>query len=122
MSGNVNTVGGEVIKFDKTFVNEGNGYSSETGVFSCPEDGLYQFTWDVLKRQGGGLDIDFYVNNKLTHITWSPGTEGFESRTGALMMTLRSGDRVFLKTRQSGRLLQGSIGGVGYSVFNGVRL
>lgn len=33
----------EVLKFANVLVNEGGGYSPDTGVFTCPRDGLYYF-------------------------------------------------------------------------------
>ncbi|KAM7399567.1 hypothetical protein PAMP_018832 [Pampus punctatissimus] len=36
-----------VLKFTNVLVNEGGGYSPDTGVFTCPVDGLYHFTVHV---------------------------------------------------------------------------
>ncbi|KAM9359008.1 complement C1q and tumor necrosis factor-related protein 9-like [Symphorus nematophorus] len=32
-----------ILKFANVLVNEGGGYSPDTGVFTCPVDGLYHF-------------------------------------------------------------------------------
>ena len=121
--GHVNTVADQIIKFDRAFVNEGNSYDPSSGTFTCPENGLYHFSWDVLKVGiGAGLDVDFYVNHRRTFVTWVPGTETYESRTGTLILNLSMGDTVYLKTRQDGRQLHGSIGGAGYCTFNGLKL
>ncbi|XP_047451189.1 complement C1q and tumor necrosis factor-related protein 9A-like [Mugil cephalus] len=36
-----------VLKFRNVLVNEGGGYSSETGIFTCPIEGLYHFNIHV---------------------------------------------------------------------------
>lgn len=36
-----------VLKFTIVLVNEGEGYSPDTGIFSCPVDGFYHFTVHV---------------------------------------------------------------------------
>ncbi|XP_049925117.1 complement C1q and tumor necrosis factor-related protein 9-like isoform X1 [Epinephelus moara] len=36
-----------VLKFATLLVNEGGGYSPDTGVFTCPMDGFYHFTVHV---------------------------------------------------------------------------
>ncbi|XP_027136456.1 complement C1q and tumor necrosis factor-related protein 9 [Larimichthys crocea] len=36
-----------VLKFTTVLVNEGEGYSPDTGIFSCPVDGFYHFTVHV---------------------------------------------------------------------------
>ena len=123
LGGHVTTVAGQVIKFNRVYVNDGNGYSTITGIFTVPEAGLYQFSWDVLKYTGSGLDVDFYVNNNLTHTSWMPGYKGYEARTGILFLHMRSGDRVYLKTRHGGQKLHGSgKNNAGYCLFNGIRL
>ncbi|XP_060901676.1 complement C1q and tumor necrosis factor-related protein 9B-like [Labrus mixtus] len=33
-----------VLKFGTVLVNEGGGYCPNTGIFTCPKDGLYHFT------------------------------------------------------------------------------
>lgn len=33
-----------VLKFAIVLINEGDGYDPETGIFTCPKDGLYHFT------------------------------------------------------------------------------
>ena len=94
--GHVNTVADQIIKFDRVLVNDGNSYDPSSGTFTCTENWLYQFSWDVLKRSGYNLDVDFYVNHRRTFVSWAPGTENFESRTGILMVKLSKGDTVYL--------------------------
>ena len=44
--------GGEVIRFNSVEVNEGNGYSGETGEFTCPDNAVYMFTWSFQPSLG----------------------------------------------------------------------
>ncbi|XP_074536179.1 complement C1q and tumor necrosis factor-related protein 9-like [Halichoeres trimaculatus] len=32
-----------ILKFANVLINQGNGYNPETGIFTCPKDGLYYF-------------------------------------------------------------------------------
>ena len=43
---------GETVIFDTTLVNIGNYYSSQTGTFTCPVDGFYQFTVVIAAAEG----------------------------------------------------------------------
>lgn len=38
---------GQTIKYDKVLTNEGSHYSGITGVFSCPVDGVYVFSFFI---------------------------------------------------------------------------
>ncbi|XP_053372659.1 uncharacterized protein LOC128546289 [Mercenaria mercenaria] len=41
---------GQTIAFNKIITNDGNGYNTRTGVFTCPEEGMYLFTFFVGER------------------------------------------------------------------------
>jgi hypothetical protein len=41
----------EILKFEKTFTNEGSGYDMSTGLFPAPVGGLYQFSVHTCVRQ-----------------------------------------------------------------------
>lgn len=47
--------------------NEGNGYSQHTGVFKCPEAGVYMFSFFIGQRDVSvprGIAADLMVNSK----------------------------------------------------------
>ncbi|XP_052797303.1 heavy metal-binding protein HIP-like [Mya arenaria] len=40
----------QVIRFNKVITNEGSGYNIHTGVFTCPQPGMYLFSFMVTQR------------------------------------------------------------------------
>ena len=38
---------GDIVKYDKVLLNEGDHYNSFTGVFTCPVDGMYMFSFFI---------------------------------------------------------------------------
>ena len=38
---------GHVIKMDQTFINDGNGYNQNTGIFTVPTSGVYLLTYSI---------------------------------------------------------------------------
>ncbi|XP_052762171.1 uncharacterized protein LOC128204803 [Mya arenaria] len=53
----VSTLGkDQAVVFNKVVTNEGQGYSSNTGIFRAPVPGLYLFSWAVTARKQQGLN------------------------------------------------------------------
>ena len=53
--------------FSQVLVNEGGFYDPETGLFTCPWDGVYDFSFFVGQRGGkapGGACTELYVNDE----------------------------------------------------------
>ena len=87
----------------------GAAYDAGTGKFTAPRDGVYYFSWNVLKKSRNYHHIDLMVNGVRSFISWQPGTQTFETLTGALFVQLRKGQEVWLRARQAGRELHGDI-------------
>jgi hypothetical protein len=50
------------IVYDATYLNNGNHYSTSTGQFTAPIDGMYQFTSVSLSTGGSVIQTQLYVN------------------------------------------------------------
>ncbi|XP_045176918.2 complement C1q-like protein 4 [Mercenaria mercenaria] len=54
----------QTIKFNQVITNEGNGYDIHTGVFACPESGMYLLSVFAGERGiGGGAWVSIRVNS-----------------------------------------------------------
>ncbi|XP_045176917.2 uncharacterized protein LOC123537303 [Mercenaria mercenaria] len=54
----------QTIKFNQVITNEGNGYNIHTGVFTCPESGMYLLSVFIGERDyGGGTWVSIRVNS-----------------------------------------------------------
>ena len=103
------TQANQVIVFDNILANMGGAYDAGTGKFTAPRDGVYYFSWNVLKITNSGHHIDLMVDGGVRFISWQPGTQQYETLTGALFVQLRKGQEVWLRARQAGLDLHGSI-------------
>ena len=83
----------------------GGAYDASTGKFTVPQDGVYHFSWNVLRKGKSGLHIDLMVDGDIRFITWQSGTEEYKTVTGALFLQLKKGNKVWLRARQAGRIL-----------------
>lgn len=89
---------GTIIKFDDAKLNIGEGFSSSSGKFQAPEQGLYFFTWNYLIRTGTNAYIGAYVSGKQEVDTCTYAS--FNSHilaSGSLVVKLKTGDEVWLQ-------------------------
>ena len=55
---------GEVLKFDKVWANIMNGYDPNTGVFTVPMDGIYQFSCTVMNQSGKTVYVHLWKKDR----------------------------------------------------------
>ncbi|XP_060559945.1 uncharacterized protein LOC132719986 [Ruditapes philippinarum] len=56
----VNYPGNDAIKFSNIILNEGDAYNKETGIFTAPLDGIYQFNAHICGNETVE-EIDYYI-------------------------------------------------------------
>ncbi|KAJ8299464.1 hypothetical protein KUTeg_023524 [Tegillarca granosa] len=93
---------GAVVKFDYIISNQGNGYSTTTGKFTCRTPGLYLFLLTVVSDTNWGYAI--IVKNKdeinlaLTTLEHNTNKKRYESGSTSALLTLKVGDEVWVKS------------------------
>ncbi|CAC5362379.1 C1QL [Mytilus coruscus] len=55
---------GTVVMFNMVPLNEGDAYDGTTGKFTCPEDGLYHFSWTTVSGDGQDFTSVLVANDK----------------------------------------------------------
>ncbi|XP_052103252.1 heavy metal-binding protein HIP-like isoform X2 [Mytilus californianus] len=53
-----------VVIFDAVSLNEGHAYDRRTGKFTCPEDGIYHFSWTTVSGAGRDFSSVLVANDK----------------------------------------------------------
>ncbi|XP_060553464.1 heavy metal-binding protein HIP-like [Ruditapes philippinarum] len=56
----VNYTGSETMKFSNIILNEGNAYNIETGIFTAPIDGIYQFNAHICGNRKPS-EIEYFI-------------------------------------------------------------
>ncbi|XP_069111502.1 complement C1q-like protein 4 [Argopecten irradians] len=94
-----------ILKFDTIHLNEGNGYNSSTGVFTCPVSGTYKFTWSVQiqNTDWGHALVDFMLNGTTKGFTITFGPKEYTS-SNTVILRLKFGDRIWLQKRSVKRI------------------
>lgn len=116
----------QTIKFNQIITNEGDGYNQHSGVFTCPEAGVYLFSFFIGQRGEAvpkGIAAELMVNsvNILDAIvdSHSPGQDITGGNTAVIR--LNQGDTVWIDSLGNNGHAEGSPG-LKLTSFSGVFL
>ena len=77
----------QVIVFDDVVTNDGNTYNHLTGIFRCPETGLYAFYTSILSVPGCYITTQIAKNGK--GVAWTFSLDPVNASTGQTMVVLQ---------------------------------
>ncbi|XP_052793011.1 complement C1q-like protein 3 [Mya arenaria] len=96
---------------DKVLVNNGTGYSPNTGVFTCPEGGTYMFTFVIGQRDANhymwaelGLNSANVIDAAVDTYHQYQDIQG----RNTVILKLKQGDEVWVDATHSGSHVEGS--------------
>ncbi|XP_045157047.2 caprin-2-like isoform X2 [Mercenaria mercenaria] len=100
----------QTIIFNRVITNEGSGYNKYTGVFTCPQDGMYLFSFfiwersdtDTIKQVRGDLTVNGRNIVGSVSETWHH-TEDAQGGNSAVIR-LNQGDAVWIKVHYGGHI------------------
>ncbi|XP_022088279.1 complement C1q subcomponent subunit B-like [Acanthaster planci] len=96
--------GGDVIIFDNIETNLGDGYSSQSGVFTCSVPGAYFFTTS-LQRTASSVHpyVKLKKNSQLVFSIYDSGSNMYRQCSNSAVIILAAGDRVWLEFGNNNR-------------------
>uniref|UniRef100_A0A8C7HCQ1 Myosin-7B n=1 Tax=Oncorhynchus kisutch TaxID=8019 RepID=A0A8C7HCQ1_ONCKI len=85
--------------YEKIFTNIGNGYDTNSGMFSAPVRGVYYFTFTSMGREPGQKMGVYLVKNgeQMIYNVQDNFHGGYEYMTGAVALELEKDDLVYLR-------------------------
>ena len=111
------TKANETVVFDIVHTNIGSAYSSTTGIFTTPFNGVYGFTWTLMTNPGKLFDTVLVVDGEGRQSNGAnSGNVGksYESSTNMITMQLTKGQQVWIRKHIDGNLLRSH-----FSTFSG---
>ncbi|KAK3100493.1 hypothetical protein FSP39_020923 [Pinctada imbricata] len=110
-----------VVVFDNVAINVGNGYSTRTGKFTVPEEGIYVFHWTCMTHTNNVFRTELVVDGNIkvgNHAAANFPTDAHD--TGSQMYTgrLTKNNQVWIRTFHTETYLRGH----GWSAFSGYKL
>merc|ERR1712087_576529 len=88
--------GNQKVKFDRVFTNVGSGYESTTGVFTCPQSGLYMFNVHALARNDSDMWLELHHNYHYVFSVWGHTDNDYSAASNAALLQLTKGDEVYV--------------------------
>ncbi|XP_062891313.1 complement C1q tumor necrosis factor-related protein 3-like [Mobula hypostoma] len=110
---------GDAIVFDQVQLNREGGYDPNTGIFTCPEEGVFFFTFSFLPGLEEGDTTVALVKNDAVHerlySSLPPGATQLSERS--CLLRLVKGDRVWVSLEEGSVLMhQASLSFQGYRI------
>ncbi|VDI02358.1 Hypothetical predicted protein [Mytilus galloprovincialis] len=105
------------VKFDKVVTNIQDGYDPATGIFTAPTDGVYHISSTVISPVRKKLFVSLYHNDvQITSIWVSPKDDTHEMGTTNMVLMLKDGDEVAIRSRGNFEVHSNA---AGFSSFSG---
>ncbi|XP_060072080.1 uncharacterized protein LOC132551953 [Ylistrum balloti] len=121
----VSLVTHQTVMFPHVVLNEGAVYDNLTGVFTCPEPGVYYFSVTIMAFRDDEVETELVVNGYQMMINYAGGYQRHDQTTNSVVVRLNTGDRVWVRILQNPAVnTDGAIRIYGYawSTFSGFML
>ncbi|VDI50837.1 Hypothetical predicted protein [Mytilus galloprovincialis] len=97
------------IVFDRVITNVGNAYNKHTGVFTATQNGIYAITFTLFPDRNSYFGVDIFKNSEMvSQIFTDHRGQSFCGTTPVSVITLNTGDTVFVRT-SSNYFVQGNV-------------
>lgn len=83
--------------YKKVFINIGNGYDSDTGIFTAPVKGVYYFRFYAHCHADIRMAVSLYKNGNVqcSVFSWKPITNG--NASNGIVLNLEKGDQIYTR-------------------------
>ena len=112
------------IRFDSTYINIGEHYHTEDGIFITPVSGTYMFHWTIATG-GSSFTTQLMVGGTVRASSYVPYPGGPDSSSAMVIINVQKEDHVWIQLYGSSEHVYGgssSIGNYYQSTFSGILL
>ncbi|CAG2246364.1 unnamed protein product [Mytilus edulis] len=117
--------GDTVVIFDTVSLNEGDAYDGTTGTYTCPEDGLYYFSWTTVSNAGKDFTSVLVANDRkiAVNVVDSDSVTDYMTGTSNVIVRMMKGQKAWLAVNHGdGKHLDQQWGDSPCSMFSGFKL
>ncbi|XP_036453107.1 complement C1q-like protein 3 [Colossoma macropomum] len=105
--------------YKKVSSNYGNGYDSNTGIFTAPIKGVYFFRFYAHCQGGRKMAVSLYKNDQKQCSVYSEKNEHNDNASNGTVLTLEKGDQIYTKLWEDSWVFDDP---AGYTSFSGFLL
>ena len=112
------------IRFDSTYINIGDHYHTEDGIFIAPVSGTYMFHWTIATG-GSAFSTQLMVGGTVKASNLVPYPGGIDSSSAMVIINVQKEDHVWIQIHGSSEHVYGGPSSIGYnyqSTFSGILL
>ena len=112
------------IRFDSTYINIGNHYHTEDGIFIAPVSGTYMFHWTIATG-GSSFTTQLMVGGTARASSFVPYPGGADSSSAMVIINVQKEDHVWIQIYGSNEHVYGGYSSVAdyyQSTFSGILL
>ncbi|CAC5362380.1 C1QL [Mytilus coruscus] len=120
-----NLPGDTVVIFDTVSVNEGDAYDGTAGKFTCPEDGLFHFSWTTVSGDGKDFTSVLVANDNTiaANAVDSDSVSDHMTGTSNVIVRMIKGQKAWIAVHKGdGKHLNKEWNGSPCSMFSGFKL
>lgn len=86
------------VVYDTVFSNVGGGYDSATGIFTCPQAGIYVFQFHALSHSSSNMWLELHHNSQYVASIWGHVDNDYAAAGNSVILRLAKFDQVFITT------------------------
>ncbi|XP_077997721.1 uncharacterized protein LOC144450854 [Glandiceps talaboti] len=88
-----------VIVYDKVYSNDGNGYNTSTGKFTCPVSGMYYFMISALRDNSYNLHVCLIKNTTKLPCIYAHNSSGrsYGAASNSVIIDVDQGDEIWVR-------------------------
>ncbi|XP_069122546.1 complement C1q tumor necrosis factor-related protein 3-like [Argopecten irradians] len=90
----------QAIHFENVVTNNGGHYSQNTGVFTCPIEGTYVFSWTIYASGAQYIDTELVKNSVAVAYSRAGDSAYHEASSTSAIVNLNPGDEVWIRVKE----------------------
>ncbi|XP_070182486.1 complement C1q subcomponent subunit B-like [Littorina saxatilis] len=95
---------GQKLVYNRVYTNVGSALNAGTGVFTCPQSGLYLFNVFALTTRRKHLKLELHQNSRYIMSLYANANGSYGTGGNSVILRVNKGDTVYVSARETSSL------------------